>query len=42
MYFDNLTLVSLVIFVIALGGFIKVCLMNNCMTSNDKPGKDQK
>ena len=39
MYFDNLTLVALIIFVVALGGFIKVCLMDSCMTSNDQPGK---
>jgi len=41
MYFDNLTLVALLIFAIALGSFIKVCLLNSCMTSNDRPDKDK-
>ncbi len=41
MYFDNLTLVSLLVFAIALGIFIKVCLLDSCMTSNDKTEKDQ-
>jgi hypothetical protein len=41
MYFDNLTLVSLLVFAIALGSFIKVCLINSCMTINDKPEKDR-
>ena len=41
MYFDNLTLVALLVFAIALGSFIKVCLVNSCMTSNDHPGEDQ-
>ncbi len=41
MYFDNLTLVSLLVFAIALGSFIKVCLIDSCMTSNDRPGEDQ-
>ena len=41
MYFDNLTLVSLLVFAIALGSFIKVCLVNNCMTSNDHSEKDE-
>ena len=41
MYFDNLTLVSLLVFAIALGSFIKVCLVNSCMTSNDHPENDQ-
>jgi len=41
MYFDNLTLVSLLVFAIALGSFIKVCLVNNCMTSNDRSEEDE-
>lgn len=41
MYFDSLTLVSLIVFAVALGGFIKVCLINSCMTSNDQPENDQ-
>ena len=41
MYFDNLTLVSLIVFAVALGSFIKVCLVNNCMTSNDQPEKNR-
>ena len=41
MYFDNLTLVSLLVFCIALGGFIKVCLMDSCITSNRPPERDR-
>jgi len=41
MYFDNLTLISLLVFAIALGSFIKICLVNNCMTKNDKSDKDR-
>ena len=41
MYFDNLTLVALLVFAIALGSFINVCLVNSCMTSNDHPEKDK-
>jgi len=33
MYFDNLTLVSLIVFTAALGSFIKGCLMNGCITN---------
>ncbi len=35
MYFDNLTLASLLIFVAALGAFIYSCLVRNCITDDD-------
>ena len=41
MFFDNLTLVSLFVFAVALGSFIKVCLMNSCITNSNPPDKDQ-
>jgi len=41
MYFDNLTLVSLLVSAVALGSFIKVCLMDSCITDTDQPDKDQ-
>ena len=41
MYFDNLTLVSLIVFAVALGSFIKVCLMDSCITNTDQPEKDR-
>ena len=40
MYFDNLTLVSLIVFGIALGSFIKVCLINSCITNSKPPEQD--
>ncbi|MDH3561148.1 MAG: hypothetical protein OEN52_09385 [Gammaproteobacteria bacterium] len=40
MYFDNLTWVSLIIFVVALGGFIYSCIVHNCLT-NDHRTHDQ-
>ena len=41
MFFDNLTLVSLIVFAVALGSFIKVCLMNSCITNRHPPDEDQ-
>jgi hypothetical protein len=35
MYFDNLTLASLLVFVAALGAFIYSCLYRNCMNKGD-------
>jgi hypothetical protein len=35
MYFDNLTLASLVVFVAALGAFIYSCLYRNCISKSD-------
>ncbi|MEZ5543216.1 MAG: hypothetical protein R3F42_14440 [Pseudomonadota bacterium] len=34
MYFDNLTLVSLVVFLIAFGAFIYSCLFRNCISGS--------
>ena len=37
MYIDNLTLVSLFVFAVALGSFIKVCLIGSCITNSKPP-----
>ncbi len=47
MYFDNLTIVSVVIFVIAFGSFIYACVIRGCMTESaerkqDKPDNDDR
>jgi len=39
MYIDNLTLVSLVVFAVALGSFIKVCLIDSCVTGGNTGDK---
>lgn len=36
MYFDNLTWVSLIIFVGALGSFIYACIVRNCLTDDHR------
>ncbi len=36
MYFDNLTWVSLIIFVVALGSFIYSCIVRNCLTNDHR------
>ena len=35
MYFDNLTLASLLVFIAALGAFIYSCLYRSCMNNSD-------
>jgi len=34
MYFDNLTLLSLLVFLIAFGAFVYNCVFRNCITDN--------
>jgi hypothetical protein len=41
MFIDNLTLVSLVVFAVALGSFIKVCLMDSCISGRKPDDKDR-
>ncbi|MGB5440992.1 MAG: hypothetical protein WBN57_03185 [Gammaproteobacteria bacterium] len=41
MYIDNLTLASLVLFGIALGSFIKVCVIDSCITDSDADDDDR-
>ena len=41
MFIDNLTLVSLIVFAVALGSFIKVCLMDSCISGRNQDDKDQ-
>jgi hypothetical protein len=36
MYFDNLTLASLVIFAVAVAAFVYACLYRGCITANGK------
>ncbi len=36
MYFDNLTLLSLLVFLIALGAFVYSCVFHNCITGNTR------
>lgn len=36
MYFDNLTWVSLIIFLVALGSFIYGCIVHNCLTNDHR------
>lgn len=44
MYFDNLTLTSLLVFLVAFGAFVYSCLFRNCVTntSADARRKDEK
>lgn len=32
MYFDNLTLISLLVFLVAFGAFVYSCLFRNCIS----------
>lgn len=41
MFIDNLTLVSLIVFAVALGSFIKVCLRDSCISGRNQDDKDQ-
>ena len=41
MFFDNLTLVALIILAVALGSFIKVCLVDSCITNGNSEDKDR-
>jgi len=36
MYFDNLTLISLVVFAIAFGSFVYACIIRGCLTDSGK------
>ncbi|HUT41197.1 MAG TPA: hypothetical protein VM011_07630 [Gammaproteobacteria bacterium] len=40
MYFDNLSLLSLLVFLVALGAFVYSCLYRNCITNTPGSGKD--
>lgn len=39
MYIDSLTIAAIVVFVFAMGMFIKNCLMNSCILEADRKGK---
>lgn len=36
MYFDNLTLVSLLVFLVAFGAFVYSCVFRNCVSSDTR------
>jgi hypothetical protein len=36
MYIDSLTIAALVVFIFALGVFVKHCLLNSCILSLDR------
>lgn len=37
MYFDNLTLVSLLVFLVAFGAFIYACVYRGCLSNSGDP-----
>lgn len=38
MYIDNLTLISLLVFLVAFGAFVYSCLFRNCITHSADAG----
>lgn len=36
MYIDSLTIAAIVVFVVAVGLFVKTCFINSCILSADK------
>ena len=36
MYIDSLTIAAIVVFVVAMGLFVKACFINGCILSADK------
>lgn len=36
MYFDNLTLISLLVFLVAFGAFVYSCLFRNCISNTSE------
>ena len=41
MYIDSLTIAAMVVFVFALGMFVKHCLVNSCILSADRKAADE-
>lgn len=39
MYIDSLTVAAILVFVVALGMFVKHCLVNNCILASDRKVK---
>jgi len=39
MYFDNLTLISLLVFLIAFGAFVYSCVFRNCITNSARSSR---
>jgi hypothetical protein len=41
-YFDSLTIVSMIIFAIAFGSFIYACIIRGCITDSDVSAQDER
>jgi len=39
MYFDNLTLISLLVFLVAFGAFVYSCVFRNCITNQARSSR---
>ena len=42
MYFDSLTIVSLIIFAVAFGSFVYACVIRGCITDSDATVRDDR
>ena len=42
MYFDSLTIVSLIIFAVAFGSFVYACVIRGCITDSDVTVRDDR
>jgi hypothetical protein len=41
-YFDSLTIVSMVIFAIAFGSFVYACIIRSCITNDDASARGKR
>jgi hypothetical protein len=41
MYIDSLTIVAFVVFVVAMGVFVKICLIDSCILLSDRKASDE-
>ena len=42
MYFDSLTIVSMIIFAVAFGSFFYACIIRGCITDSNKTPRDKR
>ena len=42
MYFDRLTIVSMIIFAVAFGSFVYACVIRGCITDSNDPVRDER
>lgn len=42
MYFDSLTIVSLIIFAVAFGSFVYACIIRSCITDSNITARDER